>query len=95
MLLDASGHWIRSLAVDLFPWDAGTEEGDDFSLSPSVDTSPRGAITSIRGTGRFTTERIASLAFALESVRTERSLRENTPGGCEHRARGLGRDEHG
>ena len=80
-LLDASGHWLRSHEVDLFPWDAGTEEGDDFSLSPSVDTTPRGDITSIRGTGKFTTERIASLTFALQSVQTERSLVENTTAG--------------
>ena len=83
VLLDASGRWMRSLGVDLFPWDAGTEEGDDFSLSPSVDTTPRGVITSIRGTGRFTTERIASLAFRLQSVRTERRLRENAPAGVD------------
>ena len=43
-LLNASGRWLRSHEVDLFPWDAGTEEGDDFSLSPSVDTTPRGVI---------------------------------------------------
>ena len=80
-LLDASGRWLRSHEVDLFPWDAGTEEGDNFSLSPSVATTPRGDITSIRGTGKFTTERIASLAFTLQSVRTDRSLLENTPAG--------------
>ena len=80
-LLNASGRWLRSHEVDLFPWDAGTEEGDNFSLSPSVATTPRGDITSIRGTGKFTTERIASLAFTLQSVRTDRSLLENTPAG--------------
>ena len=82
-LLDAAGRWLRSHTVDLFPWDAGTEEGEDFSLSPSVDTTPRGDITSIRGTGRFTTERIASLSFTLQSVRTERSLDENTGPGVD------------
>ena len=82
-LLNTSGLWLRSHEVDLFPWDAGTEEGDDFSLSPSVDTTPRGVITSIHGTGKFTTERIASLTFTLQSVRTERSLVENTPAGVD------------
>ena len=80
-LLDASGRWLPSHEVDLFPWDAGTEEGEDFSLSPSVDTVPRGSITSIRGTGKFTTEPIASLTFSLQSVRTERKLDENTAEG--------------
>ncbi len=83
LLLDASGLWLRSHEVDLFPWDAGTEEGEDFSLGPSVDTTPRGVITSIRGTGKFTTERIASLTFTLHSVRTERSLAENTGPGVD------------
>ena len=42
--------------MDLYPWDAGTEQGNDFSLTPDLDTVPQGVITSIRGTGRFTTE---------------------------------------
>ena len=78
-LLDRSGHWLRSHELDLFAWDAGTEQGDDFSRTPSVETTPRGVITSIRGTGPFTTERMASLTFTLQSVRTERSLVENPP----------------
>ena len=79
-LLDAAGRWLRTHDADLFAWDAGTEDGTLFSLSNPA-TSPRGAITSIRGTGKFTTERIASLTFTLQSVRTERSLVENTPAG--------------
>ena len=67
-LLDSQGEWLSWIKVFLYPWDAGTEEGNDFSLSPSVDTSPRGVIHSIRGTGKFTTERIASLTFTLKSV---------------------------
>ena len=77
-LLDSSGRWFRSYVVDLYPWDAGTEDGEDFSAEPSFDTVPRGVITSIRGTGRFSTERIALLSFGLESVGTGRSLAENT-----------------
>ena len=79
-LLNAAGRWLRTHDVDLFPWDAGTEDGSGFSLSNPA-TSPRGVITSIRGTGKFTTERIASLTFTLQSVRTERGLFENTPAG--------------
>ena len=89
LLLDSSGRWLPSHEVDLFPWDAGTEEGDDFSLSPSVATTPRGHITSIRGTGRFTTERIASLTFTLQSISPSfpaaetgtRGVAENTASG--------------
>ena len=82
-LLDGSGRWLRSLGVDLFPWDAGTEEGTDFSSSPDVATSPQGTIESIRGTGKFTTERIASLSLTLLSVITTRSVAENTAAGTD------------
>ena len=67
-LLNAQGNWLAWVRVFLYPWDAGSEEGNDFSLSPSVDTSPRGIIHSIRGTGKFSTERIATLTFTLESM---------------------------
>ena len=66
-LLDPGGSWLSSQGVRLYPWDAGTENGDEFSLSNPA-TSPRGVITSIRGTGKFSTQSIATVAFTLESV---------------------------
>ena len=80
-LLDASGRWRRTHDVDIFPWDAGTEQGNDFSSSPDVETVPQGRITSISGVGPFTTDRIARLGFVLETVTTERTVAENTPEG--------------
>ena len=61
-LLDSSGNWLSSLTVNLYPWDAGTEDGSEFSLS-NANTSPKGVITSIRGRGKFTGEHIARLVF--------------------------------
>ena len=69
-LLDAQGEWMASLAVNLYPWDAGTEEGNEFSLSNPA-TSPQEVITSIRGRGKFSNEPIATLTFTLESVETD------------------------
>ena len=69
-LLDAQGDWLASHSVDLFPYDAGTEEGTEFSLSNAA-TSPRGTITSIKGTGKFSDEPIASLTFTLQAVAPE------------------------
>ena len=63
-LRDAQGDWLRSRTVDLFPYDAGTEDGTEFSLNNSA-TSPQGVITSIKGTGKFSNEPIARLTFAL------------------------------
>ena len=62
--------WQPSLAVDLFPYDAGTEDGTEFSLSNAA-TSPQGTIASIKGTGKFSNEPIASLTFTLQSVAPE------------------------
>ena len=89
LLLDPQGNWLDTHEVDLYPWDAGTEEGTDFSLSPSVDTDPREVVHSIRGEEKFSTERIASLSFTRRSLSpyfpsTEsgwRSVAENTGAG--------------
>ena len=61
-LLNSSGNWLDSLTVNLYPWDAGTENGSQFSLS-NPPTNPRGVITSIRGRGKFTGKHIAQLTF--------------------------------
>ena len=79
-LLDDQGRWLRAHEVHLYPWDAGTEDGSEFSLN-NLATSPQGVITSIRGTGKFSTEPIATLSFTLESVSTIRSVDENTEAG--------------
>ena len=81
-LLDDQGRWLRAHDVHLYPWDAGTEDGSEFSLSNAA-TSPQGVITSIRGTGKFSTKPIASLSFALRSVSTTRSVAENTAAGVD------------
>ena len=61
-LLDASDQWEPRVEIDLFPYDAGTEEGDEFSLSNPA-TDPQGVITGIRGTGKFSNEPMARLTF--------------------------------
>ena len=59
-LLDPSGNWRDSVTVDLYPWDAGTEDGTGFSLT-NAETDPQGVIASIRGRAQFTGTRIARL----------------------------------
>ena len=63
-LLDDDQGWHAERRVDLFPYDAGTEDGTEFTLS-NPDTRPRGVITSIRGTGKFSNEPMARLRFDL------------------------------
>ena len=76
-LLDAQGDWLASHSVDLFPYDAGTEEGTGFSPNNAA-TSPQGTITSIQGTGKFSNEPIASLTFTRQSVNTAPSFTSDT-----------------
>ncbi len=54
-----------------------TEEGTEFSLSNAA-TSPQGAVTSIKGTGKFSNQPIASLTFTLQSVNTAPSFTSDT-----------------
>ncbi len=72
-LLDDQGDWLASRVLNLYPWDAGTEEGTEFSLSNSP-TSPQGVITSLRGMGKFSNEPIATLTFTRQSVNTAPEL---------------------
>ena len=72
-LLDAQADWLPSQTVNLYPWDAGTEEGTEFSLSNAA-TSPLETITSLRGMGKFSNERIATLTFTRQSVNTAPSF---------------------
>ena len=63
-LLNAQNQWLSQQQVDLFPYDAGTEEGTEFSLTNAA-TSPQGTITNIKGTGKFSKQPIATLTFDL------------------------------
>ena len=65
-LLDG-GQWRSQHSVNLYPYDAGTEDGEEFSLSNS-DTSPQGTITSIRGTGKFSNAPMATLSFVRKDT---------------------------
>lgn len=64
--LRESDGWLASKTVELFPYDAGTEDGSEFSLG-NPPTSPQGVITRIKGTGKFSNEPIATLTFTLQT----------------------------
>ena len=65
-LVDESNAWRSSHAIDLFPYDAGTEDGEEFSLN-NQPTSPRGTITSLKGRGKFSHTPMARLSFTLNT----------------------------
>ena len=60
----------RNRVVELFPYDAGTEQGSGWSLSNAA-TFPQGAIESIRNTGRFLDNPIARLSFTSDQATDE------------------------
>lgn len=65
-LVDGAGEWREQLVVNLYPYDAGTEEGTEFSLSNPA-TSPQETISSIRGMGKFSNQPMARLTFTLKT----------------------------
>ena len=56
-----------SLLDDAGAWDAGTEDGAEFSVT-NPETSSQGTITNLTGTGKFSYEKIATLTFTLDTV---------------------------
>ncbi|MXX61150.1 MAG: hypothetical protein F4112_07440 [Holophagales bacterium] len=59
--------WQSRVSTNLFPYDAGTEDGTEFSLSNSA-TNPQGTIASLRGQGKFSNEPMATLTFDLQTA---------------------------
>jgi len=61
--------WKDSFTVDLFPYDAGTEDGFGYSGSNPA-TNPRGVITSIAGAAGypFNSEKIGTLTITFKST---------------------------
>ena len=68
-MLDNLGGWRESRTVELHPFDAGTEEGAEFSLT-NDDTDPHERIGSLLGKGKFSAEPIATLTFQRTAVVT-------------------------
>ncbi len=64
-LVDDQNKWIPELSMDLFPYDAGTEDGNGFSLGGDP-TVPQGTIRRIKGEDPFSDEPMAMLSFELQ-----------------------------
>lgn len=61
-LRDGQGEWKQQIVVDLYPYDAGTEEGTGYSTS-NPDTLPHQPIQSLTGVGPFSTQPVARLTL--------------------------------
>lgn len=61
-LLDDEEQWQDTLVVTLYPYDAGTDAGTDYT-SPDQEPSQHTMITSLSGQAPFSTEPIGRLTF--------------------------------
>lgn len=75
-LLDSNGDWKPGISLDLFPYDAGTDSGIDYT-SPNMDTNPPEPISSIQGVAPFSNEKMGTLTVTLESVLGNNDNRTN------------------
>ena len=66
-LLDGSGEWENEIILDLFPYDAGTDSGIDYT-SANNDTNPKEPIISLLGVSPFSSEKIGTITITLEDV---------------------------
>lgn len=66
-LLDSEGNWIDEIVIDLYPYDAGTDSGPDYS-SPNMDTDPQDPISSLQGVTPFSTAPMITLTISLEGI---------------------------
>ncbi len=71
-LLDEEGQWVPEKTFTLYPYDAGTDSGTDYT-SPNADSDPAQSIDSLRNLfpfsdapiGTFTFTRIDELQFSI------------------------------
>ena len=65
----ASNGWKDTFSIDLFPYDAGTEDGYGYSTD-NPETNPRDVITSISNVAGypFNSEKIGTLTITLKST---------------------------
>jgi len=66
-LIDGSGEWIQTINIDLYPYDAGTDSGTDYT-SGDVNTNPAETISSLQGIAPFSNEVMGTLTIELQSV---------------------------
>lgn len=66
-LQDDYGSWKEEITIDLFPYDAGTDSGIDYTSENQI-TTPTGVITSLQGISPFSTQKIGTLTITLDGV---------------------------
>jgi len=66
-LQESNGDWKDTITLNVFPYDAGTDNGLDYT-SANINTNPKDAISSAQGISPFSSARIGTITIALQSV---------------------------
>lgn len=66
-LMDSNGDWKDTITLDLFPYDAGTDNGVDYT-SANIENNPKDPISSAQGITPFSSARIGTITIELQSV---------------------------
>ncbi len=66
-LLNSQNNWISPVTLDLYPYDAGTEEGTEFSFN-NPPSNPHVPISSLRGKGKFSGATAPVARMTLERI---------------------------
>lgn len=68
-LLDPTGAWRDEVVVTLYPYDAGTDDGDDYTAA-NAEADPHQPIQQLRGVAPFSSAPIGSLTFTRQPQHT-------------------------
>ncbi len=63
---DVNNGWKGTYSLDLYPYDAGTEDGDMYSVS-NPETNPIGVISSLSNVSPFNDKKIGTVTFIYHS----------------------------
>jgi hypothetical protein len=66
-LFDNNDNWIDSMSVDLFPYDAGTEDGNTYSTNNNA-TNPLQNISSLANVAPFNNQKIGTLMIIKDTA---------------------------
>jgi hypothetical protein len=69
-LTDVDGNWISSIVMDLYPYDAGTEDGTTYAFN-NPETVPQQPITSLQNVAPFSNAKVGTLTVSLVSLSVE------------------------
>lgn len=69
-LIDTNGDWKPSIVMDLFPYDAGTEDGDMYAFI-NPESNPQELIHPLQNIAPFSNAKVGTLTISLAPLSTE------------------------